>query len=508
VPESRMSDKARRRLGELRRLFGMEQPPEPRGPVGGSIGSPVPAAATAHMTDSQWLRAIERYQEGAADFTTFRGGVHELGQLLQGEVAKAPERFAQLAQRFTKETHPVYVDAVLQGLANAEEPASLDLVCQTLRHIESLGNPANDRWFCWPLRRYLQEEIPDDVINLVLKRALSSPDPTEERWSRRSPGGTSYFNGDVHTNGINTARGRASEMLGDLLVYDSTGHRTELVSPFLAELSADQSVAVRACVGHVVAASFRHAREAANAAFAGLVDTDDRLLAAPHIETLMVRVAHESYSLVEPVIRRMIQSDFDDVRKAGGRLAAYVGLELEASDLLGSIRDGSDPMARAGAALVCSYRLPHASNVQLAMEYIEYFVSDDVEEVRTAASSVAAVLRDAPLTPFKRVLESLIDSPSFMEALGQLLITLAHAPDRIDDLVLKTVGKFVEAYRAEMGNISTRAAGEAREVGELVLRAYAQTSDREGRRRCLDLLDELLLFGAYGVVDLVDQAER
>jgi hypothetical protein len=460
------------------------------------------------MTDSQWLRAIERYQEDAANYATLRGGVHELGQLLQSEVAKAPERFAQLAQRFTRATHPAYVDAVLQGLANAEEPASLDLVCQTLRHIDSLGNPTNDRWFCWPLRRYLQEEIPDDVIKLVLKRALSSPDPGEDIWCKQSAGGASYFNGDIHTNGINTARGQAAEMLGDLLVYDPIGHRTALVSPFLAKLSADQSVAVRACVGHVVGASFRHAREAANAAFVGLVDTDDRLLATPHLETLVVRVAHESYSLAEPVIRRMVQSDFDDVRKAGGRLAAYVGLELEALGVLDSVRNGSDPVARAGAALVCGHRLPHTSNVQLAMECIEHFISDDVEEVRTAAGSVAAALRDASLRPFKSVLESLIDSPSFMEVLGQLLITLAHAPDRIDDLVLKTVGKFVQAYRAEMGNISTRAAGEAREVGELVLRAYAQASDREARRRCLDLLDELLLFGAYGVVDLVDQAER
>lgn len=42
VDEERLSDVAKRRLGELRRATGMEQPPAPEGVTGGSIGSPIP----------------------------------------------------------------------------------------------------------------------------------------------------------------------------------------------------------------------------------------------------------------------------------------------------------------------------------------------------------------------------------------------------------------------------------------------------------------------------------
>ena len=54
---------------------------------------------------------------------------------------------------------------------------------------------------------------------------------------------------------MNCARGQAALILGDLLIHDADGHRTQLVAPSLPQLAEDPSVAVRSSVAHVLAAS-------------------------------------------------------------------------------------------------------------------------------------------------------------------------------------------------------------------------------------------------------------
>jgi hypothetical protein len=136
-------------------------------------------------------------------------------------------------------------------------------------------------------------------------------------------------------------------------------------------------------------------------------------------------------------------------------------------------------------------------------------MSDDQDEdVRKAVATLAPVLRDQALRPFKEVLLSVIGSPTFDDAVDQLLITLERASDRIDDLMMACAQRFVEVFGRDISNISTRAAGNANEVGRLVLRAYAQALSARDRSAALDLVDKLLLSGGYGVDQLVVSAER
>jgi len=117
-------------------------------------------------------------------------------------------------------------------------------------------------------------------------------------------------------------------------------------------------------------------------------------------------------------------------------------------------------------------------------------------------------LRNHELRPFSDVLNALIASESFTEALPQLLITLQAAPDRIDDMVLNCTRRYIDVYGQQAGDISTSAAGEAREIIQLTLRAYAQAAEPDLRRQVLDLIDNLLLIGALGALEAVEQAER
>jgi hypothetical protein len=178
--------------------------------------------------------------------------------------------------------------------------------------------------------------------------------------------------------------------------------------------------------------------------------------------------------------------------------------------LLTAVRQSSDVPTRLGGADLCARSLAHTSDAAAAAAALEQFVADDdeEEEVRKAAAQVAAELRNRALRPFSNVLTTLIESESFTEAPPQLLITLRAAPDRIDDIVVACTRNFIDVHSEATGDISTSAAGDARHVTQLTLRAYAQASDRDMRRQTLDLIDGLLVINAMGALEAVDQSER
>ena len=121
LDEARLSAAGKRRLGELRRKFDLEQPPEPMGIRIQSVGSPIPQEAARRMDDGQWLGAIGRYSTGERERgIELRGDAEELARVLEAEAKRDAERFARLALSFTSATHPAYSEAILRGTGDPE----------------------------------------------------------------------------------------------------------------------------------------------------------------------------------------------------------------------------------------------------------------------------------------------------------------------------------------------------------------------------------------------------
>ena len=506
LPEDRLSDRAARRLRELRRVFG-DEPSPPTGIMIGSVGSPIPAAAVKRMSDEQWLGAIAKHAGNARDWSRFTGGATELARELEQETVADPERFARLALQLGESSHPAYLDGILHGLRQSE-PIAPELIFDVLRHVASLDRRDNDQALPSALRNYLDAEIPPDIVELLIDIALRSPNPEGEAWQREAWDGKRFYNGDPFANGMNTARGWASITLGDLLVHDPDGSRSELVAPHLASLAADPSLAVRSCVAHTLAAGLRHVRGRVAEAFPVLVDAPDDLLGTRCVEELIIYLGFTDTSFVGPMFERMLASDHDLVRQAGGRVGAYAGLELGLPSLLDEAVHSSTPEVRQGAATICAHRLPITAESGRAGAALEVLFDDTEEAVRSEAAGVASALRGQPLSPHFGLISRLIASAAFEPACTQLLITLDNATERVDDLIVATTRRFLDCYRGQLSSIATHAAADAREVGTLLLRAYAQAQDAAARSEVLDLIDDLLMEAAYDFAKTVSKAER
>jgi hypothetical protein len=272
-------------------------------------------------------------------------------------------------------------------------------------------------------------------------------------------------------------------------------------------MAADPVLSVRSCVAHTIAASLRHARPEALEAFEHLIDADDHLLAADLVQQLMVYIGNINPEVIDPVIQRMLASTDGETRTAGGQLAAFAALEWERPELMAQAL-ASDTEVRQGAARVCAGRVDHTSNTELAMTTLIKFFNDPADEVRKTAAEVVARLRDKALKPVAELLEAAIDSPAYEHAIPQLLLTLQHAPDKVDDLVLRAAQRFVAQYGKEAADIRTSAAGDARQVSELVVRGLAQSPDPIHRSALLDVLDLLLENSVYGIGEAIADFER
>lgn len=507
LEERRLSPVGTRRLNEYRRKFQQTFPSTPRGARGGWIGSPISNESARKMSDDQWLSAMVKYDSDDHDWHTLAGGARELSHVLRTHTAADPIRFAQFALRLTPDLNAAYADGLLMGFADSERSdEAAPLIFQAIRHIASLGHDDLGRWLGGALRQYYRE-TPIDLIELVLDRALHSSDPADDTpfFTREEDDGRSAA--DMRNSSINTARGSLAEALGDLLVYDVDGERTNMVRRHLGALASDPVVFVRSSVAHTVAASLRHARPDAVAAFQLLIDTDDRLLASDLVRRLMIHIGNVEPAIIDPVIDRMLKSPDDEAREEGGRFAAFAALEWERPELMARAL-ADDMRVRKGVAEICANRVDRASNAELATAALLTLMNDYEPEVREAVAEVASHLRDRPLRSFADLLGALIESPSYEHATSQLLITLQHAPDRVDELVLQASQRFISFFVSDARDIRRGAAGDARYISQLVVRGLAQSWDREYRGQLLDVLDRMLVLGVYGVDDAIAVSER
>lgn len=503
---TRLTPLGLRRLQEYQRKFDRDLPAPPTGIITYTVGSPIGGPATGKMSNAQWLQAMAKHDNDDRDFGSEVGGARELAQQLKARTAEDPLLFAGLAMRLTPETNESYPGAILSGFGEASIPEEAQhAVFDAIRHVMSLGLGDCDRWLGWAVR-HVYDEAPLDIVEMVLDRALHAPDPVDDSpvFARRDdhqPGR------DLFQNGYNTSRGSLAESLGDLLVHDSDGTRTELVAPHLIEMAGDPVLSVRACVAHTIAACLRHARPVAYAAFKRLIDADDLLLASDRLDDLMIYIGNADPEIIDPVIDRMLSSTDAEVRRAGGCMAAFAALQWGRPALMERAL-ASDVEVRRGLAEVCAARVDRSADSDLVRSTLLRLMYDEDEEVRKKVGSLAAHLRGDDLRPYAEFLASLIASPSYVHATPQLLITLQEAPDKVDDLVDLAVHRFLSIHGEGVADMRTGAAGGAHYISDLVVRGLAQTRDRGRITALLDILDRLLELGVYGVDRAIDGAVR
>ena len=516
IPTELRSVRANAHFRELERKFGKPEG-EPIESTAEYTEPPIEKEATDKMTDDQWLLAIAKHHSdnrtdliNSGDGLKVKGGASELAQVLEQRVKEEPKRFGLLSLEFPVDTNPLYLEHTLAGLKDAI--VSADLKLQVCRKAFT-DSPRKYGKSITDVLGAIKDPLPDDAIDMLHRLATEHEDPATEGWQEDAGGGRTYYNGDIHFNGINTTRGRAADAIRDLIITDSD--YIERFRTTLELMVKDSSVSVLSCVAETLRGVAYHDHDPAlgMSLFLSMVSSlsENRLLATPHVYFFIRDNLSDSFADLRPIIERMLRSSAPKVPEVGARLACIAALRHEerAADLADEARRGN-ARHRLGVAQVASANITTPDYRDWCEARLVVLFNDEDEEVRREAASCFRKLRDKPLDRYKNLIMAFSDSKAYQEGAHSILSTLERSPRRLPGVTCMVCEKFFDRFSKEAKDIRTGriADTDTDTIVKLIFRTYQQHQDDEWTSRSLDLIDRLCLEEVHAAEHEFEQFER
>ncbi len=491
ITPARRTDSVNRRLEELGRNFD-KSPREPRRVFGGGfVRSPISETNADKMTDEQWLEAISRYDSedhsNTNDFTDFIGGAYELSSVLEKQVCKEPARFAALVLKFPDDTNVHYFNAILRGIKDTG--LDIKLILDVCRRCHDLVNKPCGRWICDLIGRFSEEDLPSEILDIVVWYAIEDPDPEQEMWRTKSQSGAVYYGGDIINAELNTVRGIAADAIDKLISDDKD--RFFYLEPTISIMIRDPSIEVRSWVAQVLTSMLRHDRDLAVRYFQQLSDTEDILLSTHFVQWFLKYALKTHFSTLTPILKRMIASGDHEVAKAGARQICVASFSLEEAKPFVDLCINGTEDQRFGAAEVFAANLKE--NPGFCKEKLIGLFHDRDMQVRKEASSCFRHLVENDLEEFTDLADKFIESPAFESGQEDLIWAFENTTSKLPDITYKICKKFIDSINTQ----GRRYTGLEDDVSQLILRIYLQNKDNDLGLKCLDLIDIVIEKGSY-----------
>ena len=496
------------RLEELRRKFGRQEPVPPKPMRAQAAQSPISGDVVEEMSDEQLLSAICQHDADKHEYTEdgrFVGGALELSRVLEDGVKAEPERFAELVLKFPDHANPFYFEAVLRGVADAG--LDIETIVRVAERCHKVKGRPLGHYICDPIASSAKGDVPPEALDIVAWYATEDPDPQQELWRTQvSPGQGAYYRGDILNNAINTNRGRAARAMARLIEVE--GKRITYLRPALEKMVQDPSIAVRSSVAQALIAVLRHDRDLAVDLFGQLCNTEDALLGTEFVERFLFFALQTHFRELSSTLARMVTSPVPDVASAGARQACVAALDLqEAAEIARLCLSGTEPQ-RIGAAQVMAANVRIATCRSFCEDALIELFNDPSAEVRAEAGRCFLRFEGPQLEGYDDLITGFVCSGASSGDYFPLLMALERTTAKLPEVTLLVCESLIDVAGLATGDISTREAGDANTVIKLTLRTYQQSSDETIRATCLDLIDKLMEYGAYGINDALEEFER
>ena len=414
---------------------------------------------------------------------------------LEAQTKEDPARFASLIQRMPDEADRNYFEAILCGIADSG--LDMDIVLAAcLRCHEIPGRPFG-RSITAPLTQFPEAILPLKALRLVAWYTTNDPDPSEDKSTKTvSVSGEKRLEYDPLFGGSNSVRGTATLTLASLVFQNE--RYLSFFKPYLKNMVRADSDAVRACVAEVLVGALLHDRNLAVDLFIELCDADERLLATPYFERFLYYATQTHFKELQPILTRMIESEYEEVSTAGARQVCLASLGMEeAIPLARQCLSGSVAMKK-GAAEIYAANLRNSANRAKCEEALIRLFSDGDAEVREIAARCFRNFEGRELQDYKELVQAFIQiakfEPGFYTFIRALRDTTAHMPNE----TLLACERHFELAGTSAGDVRTRTAAYSRIVISLILRVYGKAANEEVEARCLDLIDKAKLLSADG----------
>ena len=518
LPQGRLTEEAKGRLGVLRRKFGPVAPLLAKSPrsIGGWVRSPIPDDRLPRLSDRDWLSVIEERWEkrprawrqmgpGRVGEATAEAFARDLGSMTKRE----PRRFARVALAIPASADPRYARAILQNLSDTQPPsdqrgewqaATVEEIEAVVDHFDGLAeDPEFATALCWAVVRRSTEPWSARTYEWLAKISRTHPHPREGEYTVYSgsrPGRSdSPGEPDVLSTSINCVRGAAAEAIQAILFARRDALGT--FGPAIEGLTRDPHPSVRFAAIGLSLPLLNIDRAVAVASFlAACTHERDEVLRARYVNEFLRYTILKHVDEFEPLIERMVRSSVVEVAESGAGWVAAVWAHGEKwEDRLERCLAGSAEL-RAGVARALAFAVADECSNPRAKEKLCSLFNDPEKDVRGAAASFFRSAGAFETAAVGSLALRFAESAAFDDSMGDLLMGLEHHAGSLKDYagaVFAMADRLSGPLAAEARDHQTQRPFDAEMLAKLLLRLYEQAEhDQSLRSRCLDAWDRLL----------------
>jgi hypothetical protein len=242
---------------------------------------------------------------------------------------------------------------------------------------------------------------------------------------------------------------------------------------------------------------------------AAVHDAHEDLLSSRYIQRFLILMIRQArYDDIATVVQRMLASQDADIAKHGARQLTVASLlRPELDSQVDGLLAGSQPH-RVGAVEVFARWVTFQPRRDRIMAVLAATFDDSTKEVRSQAVTAFEALAEAPLTAYAPLFEGFARSRAVADRAGNVLQVLEKSRHPLPHVALTVCERLLTIHGMEMSDIRTAAAADGLQATGLLLRIHRQHADPDLRRRCLDLFDQFIAAGVYGIEAALDTVER
>ncbi|MDB9527924.1 hypothetical protein PN498_18165 [Oscillatoria sp. CS-180] len=505
----RRSQEVVRRLDELYRKFNRQPQLRYKGMTIANITPPViPKSATEKMKDEQWLKAIAKYDlTGVShdkDGSLLDAGA--LSKFLEEQSSQDPERFSKLLFAFPDNTNARYYEAILYGISQHTSFICLQTLQGILHRCHKLPGHPCGKAICSLIRKFTDLNWSQEDFNVVSWYALNSYDPKEELWCKKAEDGQPYYWGNIHTVGINSVRVSAAMTIARLIYSEKS--RAVVFWDTLQNMLHDASIAVRACIIEVLMATLNYDRNLSVKTFLNLCDSEDLLLGTQIAEGFLYYALQTHFVSLKPIVEKMLSSDLPSVATVGARQACVAAMHTEEALPLAELCLNGTQIHRLAAAEIFVANLRSAYLKEFCENSLIQLFSDPSSEVRARAAKCFFRL-ETDLGNYSNLIDQFVETEAFSDGEHDLIWALEKTTSKLPKSTYRVCERFMQGITDENAQKRSGALRDISSVSQLLVRLYSQSNrDPAIQSQCLDLIDQMIEIGAYGLETSLAPFER
>lgn len=477
--------------------------------TGGFVGSTIGYKAEK-LSDKNWLEIIknkdyEKERWSLKDGPILESSPWQFSKDIKKVGEKNPNRIANLALKFPKDTDNQYISALFDiiGETNIDKdmkknrewkPVDLQLAQKLYKKWIRNGDINVVLSFCRGIKDRAGELWNQEILNELSNIAMNHPNPNRNELSIIS---TDDKEGktinSLFTNSMNCVRGCAAEAIGSLLLEDKD--RYHFFKDTIDSIVNDKNISVNMSAIECIIPVMRIDKTQAVKWLYQLTDKDLRIAAHPFAYNLFYYLYKDYSNTIKKLVFDMYNSEFEDVAKVGANHIANMYVLYGDFELTLFKNSNKTTEQIKGIASVACNLISYQEHHEKCKEIVVYLLDEEVDDNLTFIYTQLLQEDKLNIKVDEEFILKIVTSKYNRKIIHRFVdyINEVDAPITFfKEIIFGMFQNIIHNSQQKLEDARNELYGIDSKLSQLVVLLYDRTQDDfEVNQRCLDMWDDM-----------------